>query len=114
MIFGFSNNSNVFEVAAREFPACRMLVSKGIVNELDAMSKNMGKKGVYARIALMELKAKKIDIDNINEADHWILDRARRHRNSVVITNDTVLARKLSGSGIKVLKLSKSGMLRAA
>ena len=114
MIFGFSNNENVFEIASYKFPGYRQLVSVGIVDELRGISKSKGRIGLYAKVALMELRAKKIDIDNIKGADQWILDKARRNRNCIVVTNDTTLVKRLSGSGIKVLKLSKSGILRAA
>lgn len=113
IMFGFSNNRNVFEIAANRFPGYRQLVSRGIINELREISKNKGKRGSYARIAMMELRAKKIDIDNISEADHWILDKAERNRSSIVITNDTQLVKRLLSLGIRVLKLSRSGILRA-
>jgi rRNA-processing protein FCF1 len=114
MLFGFSNNVNVFELAEAEFPRYKMLVSRGIVNELEAISRNKGKKGSCARVALMELRAKKIEIDNINRADGWILEKARRNRGSVVVTNDTPLAKRLLRFGTAVFKISRSGMLRSA
>jgi rRNA-processing protein FCF1 len=112
MLFGFSNNANVFELAEAEFPRYTKLVSRGIINELMGISRNRGKKGACARMALMELRAKKIEIDNINEADDWILSRARHGRGYIVVTNDTRLARELSHSGATVLKVSRSGLLK--
>ena len=112
MLFGFSNGKNLFEISAGEFPRYRQIVSKGIVNELEGISKNRGKRGACARLALAEIRAKKIDIDNINEADHWILGKAGRSRDSIVVTNDTALARGLMELGVKVLKLSRSGILK--
>jgi rRNA-processing protein FCF1 len=112
MLFGFSNNVNVFDIAEADYPGYKKLVSRGIINELVGISRNRGKKGACARMALLELRAKKIEIDNINEADDWILGRARRSKGSIVVTNDTRLARALSRSGITVLKLSRSGMLK--
>jgi rRNA-processing protein FCF1 len=114
MLFGFSNSSNVFDIAIGEFPGYRPLVSIGIIHELEGLSQNKGKKGACARIALAEIRAKKIDIDNINKADGWIVEKARRNRGSVVITNDTPLAKKLLRFGTTVLKMSRSGMLRSA
>ncbi len=114
MLFGFSNNRNVFDLAIGEFPSHRPLVSIGIVNELMGLSQNKGKKGACARVALAEIRAKKIEIDNINRADGWILEKARRNRGSVVVTNDTPLAKKLLRFGTTVLKMSRSGMLRSA
>ncbi len=84
--------------ALRQFPGYKLLVSKGIIRELSRFSAKKGKKGLSARIALLELKAKKINVDNISTyADSWILDTgAIKNRGSVVITNDTALAKRLS------------------
>ena len=114
MLFGFSNNRNVFDIATSEFPGCRPLVSAGIIRELEGISQNRGKKGACARIALMEIRAKKIEIDNINGADGWILEKARRNRGSVVVTNDTPLAKRLLRFGTNVMKISRNGMLKTA
>ena len=114
MLFGFSNNRNVFDMSASEFPGYKPLVSAGIINELEGISRNRGKKGACARIALMEIRAKKIEIDNINRADGWILEKASRNRGSIVVTNDTPLAKRLLRFGTTVLKISRNGMLRTA
>ncbi len=112
MMFGFSHNRNVFEAAHRKFPTRKPLVSKGILAELRAISENRGKRGATARLALLEIKAKKIDVDNITEyADKWILDASLR-RGKVVITNDTALARRLLSRGVGVFKMSVSGEIR--
>ena len=76
--------------------------------------KTWGQKGACARIALMEIRAKKIEIDNINGADGWILEKARRNRGSVVVTNDTPLAKRLLRFGTNVMKISRNGMLKTA
>lgn len=113
IVFGFSYNRNVFETAKREFSGYELTVSKGIIKELNRLSMNKGSKGLRARVALLELKAKKINVDNISVyADKWILDKALKNRNYIVITNDTILARKLSLSKVKVYKISKSGILK--
>ena len=78
------------------------------------IKQNKGKKGACARMALAEIRAKKIEIDNINRADSWILEKARRNRGSVVVTNDTPLAKRLLRFGTTVMKISRSGMLRTA
>ncbi len=114
MLFGFAYNRNVFEAAMRRFPSSTLLVSRGIIRELTRFSSQKGKKGLRARIALLELKAKKINVDNINaNADSWILDTAPKRRGSVVVTNDTALAKRLSSKGVRVYKISRSGLLKA-
>ena len=113
MLFGLSYKKSVFEAAIRHFPGYRMLVSRGIVRELARMSANRGARGARARVALLELKAKKIDVDNISTyPDKWILDTALRNRNCIVVTNDSALAGKLALSKVRTYKMSKSGMLR--
>lgn len=112
ILFGFSYNRNVFETAKEKFPRTKILVSRGIIKELTKLSSNKGKKGLRARVALLEIKAKKINVDNISiYPDKWILDTVIRNKNHVVITNDTALARKLLLAKVKAFKISKSGML---
>ena len=114
ILFGFAYNRNVFEIATQRFPGSTPLVSRGIIRELTRFSAQKGKKGLRARIALIELKAKKINVDNINaNADSWILDTAPKKRGSVVITNDTALAKRLVSKGVRVYKISRSGLLKA-
>ncbi|MGI0100855.1 MAG: hypothetical protein ACREBH_04035 [Candidatus Micrarchaeaceae archaeon] len=113
ILFGFSYNRNVFETASQRFPGYAPMVSKGIVGELTRFSSGKGAKGLRARVALLEIKAKKINVDNISiNPDKWILDMAMRNRDCFVITNDTGLAKKLSLARAKVFKVSKSGLLR--
>lgn len=114
MLFGFANGRNVFEIAASNFHGRKMLVSAGIVSELNGIAKNRGKRGLSARLALNEIRAKKIGVDNTKEADLWIERRARSSNGTIVITNDTPLARALSRSGVAVYKLSRSGSLKRA
>jgi len=112
ILFGFSYNRNVFETAKEKFPRTKILISRGIIKELTKLSSNKGKKGLRARVALLEIKAKKINVDNISiYPDKWILDTVIRNKNHVVITNDTALARKLALAKVKAFKISKSGML---
>ena len=113
ILFGFKYNKNVFDIAGREFHLYKQSISEGIINELRRISRNKGNRGVYARLALLELRAKNISVDKIiTNADSWILDKALRNRESIVITNDTALAGKLRNSNISVLKISKSGNLK--
>lgn len=113
ILFGFSYNRNVFETVRERFPEYKPLVSKGIARELSRISSNKGERGVKARVALLELKAKKIDVDNISiYPDKWILDKALKNRDCIVVTNDSALARKLALSKVRIYKMSKSGKLR--
>jgi rRNA-processing protein FCF1 len=113
ILFGFTYNRNVFERAKEQFSGYKLTVSRGIIKELTKFSNTNGAKGIRARVALLELKAKKINVDNISVyPDKYILDSASRDRNCIVITNDTILAKKLSLINVKVYKISKSGILK--
>lgn len=113
ILFGFAYNRNVFETAKRSFPGYELLVSKGIIRELSAISANRSSRGLRARVALLELKAKKISVDNISiNADKWILDTAAKNKDFIIITNDTALARGLEKLSVRVFKMSKSGVLK--
>jgi rRNA-processing protein FCF1 len=114
MLFGFTYNRNVFESAIRQFPGYKLLVSRGIIRELTKISANKGNRGLRARVALLELKAKKINVDNISiYPDKWILDTSLKNKESIVITNDSALARKLKLGKIRTYKISRSGILKA-
>ncbi len=113
ILFGFSNNKDAFDIARRHFPDHALLISKGVINELSKISRNTGKKGASAKIAIEALRYKKVDVDNSTRGvDSWIYAKSQQYPHSVVITNDTELYKKLKSSNIKSLKLTKSGLLR--
>lgn len=112
MLFGFSNGRSVFEAAKARFPTRKQLVSKGIINELNRLSINKGKKGACARLALLDIRAKKVKVDHIAAyPDSWILAKARE-TGAVTITNDTILSKRLIALDLKALKMSRNGMLK--
>ncbi|MDE1868726.1 MAG: hypothetical protein KGH60_02050 [Candidatus Micrarchaeota archaeon] len=112
MLFGFANNRSVFEAVKRRFPDRKQLVSKGIISELNRLSINKGKKGACARLALLEIRLKRIQVDRISVyADSWVFAKAKR-LNATTITNDTALAKRLAGANLKVFKISRNGMLK--
>jgi rRNA-processing protein FCF1 len=113
IIFGFSYKNDVFGILAREFPGSKILISAGIINELSGISQNLGKRGASAKLAIKSLRFKKIDVDNSTRSvDSWIYEKSQKYPRITVITNDTELYKKLKTSDIKVLKLTKSGLLR--
>jgi rRNA-processing protein FCF1 len=112
-MFGLSNNRSVFSSAHEQFHDYRPLVSKGIIRELVKLSSNKGNKGATARVALLEIKAKKINVDNISTyPDKWILDTASKRKDCIIVTNDTALAKRLRFAKENVYKISRSGILK--
>lgn len=113
ILFGFSNKINAFEVVKRHFPTHRLIVSSGIIRELERIATNRGTKGAHAKLALSILKSKKINILIDKQlVDKWILGFAEEHHGIAVITNDSILANKLKKAGAETYKLSRSGILR--
>ena len=75
ILFGFSNRKSVFEAVRAEL-GVSCLVSKGIISELNTISKRKGIRGGEARAALWELSLKKIKIEaNSKYPDSWIRQR---------------------------------------
>ena len=111
IIYGFSNGRSVFEAVSLE-KRWVPLVSKGILKELSIISKNKGRKGSSARVAIGEVALRKVRVAaSLEYPDRWIRAMSGRHRGIIVITNDTVLARKLPNDTM-VFKFSINGKLR--
>jgi len=112
IVFGMEYRKSAIGASKTKFPDLKPLISKGIISELNKLSLNKGKKGAAAKAALAEITLKRIDIEGISgHADSWILSRAARSEGSVVVTNDTELARKLLNLKASVFKMSKNGFL---
>ncbi len=113
ILFGLSFNKDVFAIAARRFPGSKPMISRGIIGELRAISKNMGRKGATAAAALSLIRVKNVKVDaNSGNVDSWVYRTAARYNNFIVITNDTALFRRVRGANPNVFKLSKSGILK--
>ncbi|MGC8651830.1 MAG: hypothetical protein ACP5UH_01085 [Candidatus Micrarchaeia archaeon] len=113
ILFGFENRKNVFDIVLREWHGCRLLMPSSIMGELRKKAQNSGKSGAYAKAALALLhNVPAIKIRGGSNADSWIVGNALP-RKALVVTNDTLLGRRLAEMGVKVFRLSRNGMLRA-
>lgn len=113
IMFGFAYKKDVFNSVYERFPDYTSAVSNGIVNELTRFSTIKGKKGIAAKIGLLALKSKNVRVyKNNTSVDSWIIKEALLDKESIVISNDTALARILSKKGVPCFKMSKSGMLK--
>ena len=111
ILFGFSNHKSVFEAVSAEL-GDRCMVSKGIINELNRVSKRKGIRGAEAKAALGELSLKKIKVEaNSKYPDFWIKEMASKPGISGVVTNDTALASAVDKKVI-VFKFSREGKLK--
>lgn len=113
IIFALSNKRDVFSAAKEQFPESRIMISKGVIRELDALGKGGGKDSRHARLAIA-LLSKHADItvqDDASYVDGWILSEAPRLK-ALVCTNDTGLRKLLKQKGVNTVTVSKGGILR--
>ncbi len=111
ILFGFSNSVNVFSKAQEHFPGCTIVLSNGVISELEKLSKGNSKVSGYARIALLEIDAykQKIEIEKSRMyVDKWI-EAKSRHAGYIICTNDTALRKRIRKGAAKVFALSRSG-----
>ncbi len=112
ILFGMAAKKDVFSIAAKRFHK-PVLISRGVLNELLGISKNKGRRGASARAALALIRVKNVKVHrDKGSVDSWIAGSAAKHNNTVVITNDTALFRKVRSVNRNVFKLSRSGTLR--
>ena len=83
------------------------VITSRTLRELEKITKNIGKKGAAARLALkiIEANRKCIEIIDSNKpVDKWITEYAKKH-GAIVCTNDIRLKKTLKESGIKIISL---------
>ena len=113
IVFGFAYRKDVFEIAKTHFHGAKLLISAGVLNELSKISENRGKKGASARAAIAAIKYKNVLVDNNTQhVDNWVLGKSLGSPNTVVITNDTALIKRLRAKGVLSYKLTKAGVLK--
>jgi rRNA-processing protein FCF1 len=85
----------------------QLVISSKVVDELQVLSKKVGKSGAGARFAikLLEVNSKKIiTIDSEMFVDDWIKEYTQGKR-TIVCTNDAALKRSLKKNKLKVIGL---------
>jgi len=85
---------------------CRLIVPMTVFEELKKISGQKTKDGVFAKIGLMLIKEKNIDIVGVEgkRADEGIAKMASEE-NAVVATNDIELRKSLRTSGVQTIYL---------
>jgi rRNA-processing protein FCF1 len=114
LVYGFANRKDAIGIVAREFPSCKIELSRGILRELNGIAENRGKRGAAAKAALLAINFKRIVINKDNtDVDSWLLSRAvSLDGDCVVITNDSELKARLKANGAGSLRLTREGILR--
>ena len=111
IVFAFSMKANIFESAEDQLRA-RIVVSRGVMRELDTIAARRTKAGRSARVALEMMKRYTVDVeDDDRQADKWILD-AGKEDGVYVCTNDIRLKQELKKRGRIALSVSENGVLR--
>lgn len=83
------------------------VISSKIPKELERISKNKGKKGIAARLAIKLLEANSHRITRVSSripVDEWIIRYAEKE-GAIVCTNDRKLRKRLKEKKIKVIAL---------
>ena len=112
IIFGLSNNRNVFSLLSERFPGSVICISHGILNEIQGIASGRTRYAKNAKAALALIKGQgSISIAGSRAyPDRWITESAGS--GSIVCTNDTALKRELKRKGIAAVSISRSGAIR--
>ncbi len=112
IIFAAMNNIDIFDSIKTKMPNATVMISKGILRELEKISDSNTKYRKSGRVALELLKKHNMKIvEDSTYADDWIVKEAKTLR-CYVCTNDVALKRRLKSVKIKVLSVSRNGVLR--
>ena len=112
IIFGLSKKYDVFSALEERFPGYPLLISQGIMNEINGIAGGNGRYAKYAKAALEIInRNKRIEISrSMVYPDSWIL--ANFSKAEAVCTNDIALKRELRKKGAAVLSMAINGKLR--
>ncbi len=99
------------EIAYSIQTSYKLIIPSSVVYELKSLSKNKGKEGIAARLALKIIETRKKDVAIISttlKPDDWIAQFAEKE-NAIVCTVDKELKKKIKSLGRSVITLrSKS------
>lgn len=112
IIFAAENSVDVFASILDRMPGYAILVSKGVVNELERLSGSRTGKGRAAKLGLRILRAHAVTVlKDESYVDSWI-GRESVRRKCEVCTNDRALKERLRRLNVRVVSVSPKGILR--
>ena len=111
ILFAMENRKDIFASVEEAMPEAQILISNGIVEELEMISAsgNENKKAAKAALALLAKHSIKA-LKNHDYVDDWIV-RESKLRNCTVCTNDMELKKRLKAEKIRVLSVSWNGIV---
>lgn len=108
----YEYKSNIFEMLKDRLGNVAFLIPLAVVEEVERISRNRGKRGLKAKTALILLKHYEEDIDVVpsqRNADNAVIEVAKA-MNASIATADKALAKRGRKEGLKVFLIS-SGKL---
>ncbi len=109
LLFSARNKCDIISYIETEMPNAEICISKGVIRELNGLSKGNGRDSIAARMIIEILKNKKVKVYNNNEyVDQWIYKHAIENKikgiSQLIITNDTEVYKKIKSEKIAVKK----------
>ena len=112
IVFAAENSVDVFASILDQLPGYDILISKGVVNELERLSGSKTRKGRAAKLGLRILRAHTVTVlKDESYVDSWIGKESAR-RKCDVCTNDRALKERLRRLKVRVVSVSPKGILR--
>ncbi len=112
ILYAMSQRKDLFAIIAEELPGATILVSRGVITELEKLSKSKRKNSRDAKASLQALASASPEIaEDYSYVDEWIASESAK-RECMVITNDAALKRRLRRSGARTLSVAFGGRLR--
>ncbi len=111
LLFSVKNKCDIILKVSQQFNNAQIAISDGILRELKGLSSGNSNLSIIAKTTMEILKNKKVKVYKNNEfVDDWILKKALYNDKSkvdqLIITNDTLLYKKLKSNNIKVKKVN--------
>ncbi len=112
IVFAAQNGKDIFSSIEEGMPGCEIVVSTGIVEELERIAGSRSDNRKAAKLALGLITRHKIKmLKGGTDVDKWITDESSKRRWSVC-TNDIGLKKELKKRKVEVLSASGNGILR--
>jgi rRNA-processing protein FCF1 len=111
IVFALSNNKDIFAVIEEKLEA-KVVISQGIVRELQRLGSKRNKEGRAAKLAMEIMRLHDIEVlPDIEKVDDFIVKTGAAGK-MAVCTNDLGLKKRLLGVGVRALSVSQKGILR--